>query len=248
VNTRSAASLVFIIAATACTSQPNEKTPPVDTTAAVAVTAATAGAPRGLIGAPTLDRDSTKAYFATLHFDKSTKADRDSSYFDSTATVVLLTVPERKAWKVDWPVAFVNRDNEGWFVAQIINQDTAYYKPLDLKPGESVYQWVGPIDSTGSDRAVAYYKVNPSTGEATGPISPMRSVTYCTNPDWRKRSKSAAKKNDPYHSACDTKAYAGKKALVPFYPPDGTWISCVGGCCQVQSPDLTAKTKSTKGN
>jgi len=201
-----------------------------------------------MVGPPTMNADSTKAYFAKLQFDHSTKADKDSAYFDSTATVRLLTVAERKAWNVDWQASLDSTARMGFIVAEIINQDTTEYKPLSLKPGEIAYQWVGPIDSAMTQHAVAYYKIDPSTGVATGPMSPMRMVKYCQNPGWKKRTKSAAKKTDPTHGTCDTKTYPALSNLVPFYPPDGTWISCVGGCCQVQSPDLTVKTKSTKGN
>jgi hypothetical protein len=201
----------------------------------------------GLVGPPTLNADSTKAYLAGLRFEKSTKPERDSAYLDSTATVRLLTVAEKKAFKIDWPTAMVNRENRGWIVAEIINEDTAEYKPLSLKHGEIAYQWVGPINTDGSDRAVAYYKIDSLTGVASAAMYPIRDITYCNAPRGLSRSKSSAKRQDPYHTDCKSVKYPGALRAVPLYPPDGTWISCVGGCCQVQSPDLTLK-KSTKGN
>ena len=241
---------VSLFAGAACTTQkPASSTSASDSSASEDLsTLATDNS--GLVGAPTLNVDSTKAYMAAIRFGKKSVADSAFEYpFDcpgcKKSPVKLWVVPEKKAYKVDWPTAFVNNEQRGWIVAEIINSDDVRYDPLELDPGEIAYQWVGPINDEGTDHAMAYYKIDKATGRATGPMSPVYTIEYCSNKDWKKRTHSAAKQQHPPGETCATKTYPPgvKPQAGPLFPPNGTWISCVGGCCQVQNTQMSKSTK-----
>lgn len=207
-------------------------------------------APKGLIGPPGSDTAETRKYMGKIDFGKDVKT--DSGFVTKVAcpdctkdSVELRVMAEKKSYKVDWPSAMVNRDNEGWIVAQITNMDASVtYPPLQLGPGENAYQWVGPVTLDGKQRAVAFYKIDSKTGIASQPLSQIKKVSYCNDPNWKKRKQGVAMPKHPGAVTCVDASYAppgGSMELagVPFFPPGSTWLSCAGGCCEVT--DLTSK-------
>lgn len=228
-----------------------------DSAGAVAAEATTSIENQGLIGPPDANKDSTYTYMHN-HVRFGNKSLDDSAYDAEIpcesckkTPVHMWIVPEKKAYKIDWPTALVNRENRGWITAEVVNVDNVRYEPLQLDPNEIAYEWVGPLNLEGTDHAVAFYKINLSTGESSGPMSPMRNATYCKNPDWKKRSHSAAKQTDPAGEECHAMTFPNPGTVAaagtPLFPPNGTWISCVGGCCQVQSGTMKLATQ-TKGH
>ena len=170
-----------------------------------------------------------------------------------TAAMVDLTViPEEKAFQIDWDRAFRNEDDEGAIVAMVKN-DTEYpYPAFGLAKHDSVYMWVGPINADGSQRAVGFYKINASNGTATAAPATSMSISYCNLPHSQGRSRSAAHGDHPPSNRCfsvnytptssaaTTNTTAQKLPLftnVSFtsamFRTNGTWISCVYGCCEV---------------
>ena len=243
--------LAIAILVAACTS----KDEAVRTDTSGATTAVTADgndpeerAPKGLIGPPGSDTAETRKYMGKVDFGKDVKT--DSGFVVKVAcpectqdSVELRVMPEKKSYKVDWPTALVNRDNEGWVVAQITNMDPSVtYPPLQLGPGENAYQWVGPTTVDGKQRAVAFYKIDLKTGIASQPLSQIKKVSYCTDPNWKKRKQGVAMPKHPGNVTCVEATYTPPGGTVimtatPFFPPGSTWISCAGGCCEVT--DLT---------
>ena len=167
--------------------------------------------------------------------------------------VTLTVVPEKHSLHINWDEAFRNDDTLGVIVAKVVNDNAFPYTPLQLNAHDSAYMWVGPINNSGNDRAVAYYKINAQTGAATGPINPDRTVTYCDMPKWKGRTHAAAKGQHPMASRCYKVTYepVSKNAApatasttpLPLFTnvsftsamfrTSGTWISCVYGCCEV---------------
>ena len=205
-------------------------------------------APKGLEGPPGSNPAATVKYMAKTDFGDDPKT--DSGFVAKVAcpgctkdSVELRVMAEKKSYKVDWPSAMVNRDNEGWIVAQITNMDPSVtYPPLQLGPGEIAYQWVGPVTLDGKQRAVAFYKIDLKSGIASQPLSQIKKVSYCSDPYWRNRKQGVAMPKHPGTVNCVEASYAppgGSMQLAgePFYPPGSTWLSCAGGCCEVT--DLT---------
>jgi hypothetical protein len=199
----------------------------------------------GLVGPPDANAAATYAYFHDhVRFGGTSHADSAFTYdFDcpgcAKPAVRLTVVPEKKAFKVDWPTAFVNQEPRGWIVAKFMNVDNVKFLPLDLGPNETAYQWVGPLDVSGDRRAVAYYKVNLGTGQASEAMRPHASFGFCRNPNWRARSKSSAKHQHPDGETCSEfpvpsgmRAATLAKHTRGALASSGTWLSCVGGCCE----------------
>ena len=250
--------LVWIAVFVACTTKEagNDAGKPTDTGNTVgsgeAVVLGTSRAHQGLIGPPGGDRDSTIEYM-TKHVDFGNDVKTDSGfvdYFDCTSCtkpqVQLMVMPEKKANKVDWPTALVNREHEGWVVAKVVNvdPDKVEYVPLKLKPDSTVFQWVGPISNDGRETAVAWYKIDVGTGAAELLYS-QTNITYCDDPDWKKRKHGVAMRHHPTaNGPCVKRGYTPPNStsspqIKPLFPPGGTWISCAGGCCEVS--DLTGQ-------
>jgi len=170
-----------------------------------------------------------------------------------TNPVTLTVVPEKQAEHINWDEAFRNADTLGAIVAKVVNDNDFPYPPLQLNQHDSAYMWVGPITASGSDRAVAYYKIDSETGHASAAINPDRTITYCDMPRWKGRTHSAAKGEHPMASRCYRVTYepigakaapaAVSSAPMPLFTnvsytsamfrSSGTWISCVYGCCEV---------------
>lgn len=246
---------ILILTAAACTTKQSKSAS--DSSVAVAEDATVGYQNQGLIGPPDANKDSTYDYMHE-HVRFGDRTVKDSAYDaqipceSCTKTPVhMWIVPEKKAYKIDWPTALVNRENRGWIIAEVVNVDNVRYEPLQLDPNEIAYEWVGPLNSEGTDHAVAFYKINLATGESSGPMSEMRNATYCKNPNWKKRSHSASKEMDPEGEECHAMTFPNpgtvQAAGTPLFPPNGTWISCVGGCCQVQSGTKVQSTQ-TKGH
>jgi hypothetical protein len=207
-----------------------------------------ARAPQGLIGPPGVNADSTADYMMR-HVDFGKDVKTDSGFVDdftctgcTQPTVRLMVMPEKKANHVDWPTAFVNRDLEGWVVAEVVNVDprNVVYKELELAFNDTAYQWVGPISVDGKSRGVAWYRIDRAKGLVTGgPYSLITKVTYCDDPGWKKRKHGVAMRKHGANESCEAKVYSppGGAAVepqkTPLFPPGGTWISCAGGCCEV---------------
>lgn len=208
-------------------------------------------APPFLVGPPGANPANTKYYVEnTIKFGG--KGHADSAYTGpfpcpgcAKAEVNLTVVPEARNYTVDWNYAFRNSKRRGWIVAKIYNADTVDYLPLELTKGDSAYLWVGPVDSTGSDRAVAYYKID-NTGHATGPMMPYRKVLYCDNPKWENRRHAAAKGKHEGDGPCYEVSYPGgtastttKASISPvsltraMQGRGGAWLSCMYGCCEI---------------
>lgn len=216
-----------------------------------------------LLGPPGRYPDKTIDYLKNkIQFGKKEVA--DSAYFGSYPCATcpggaanLWVVPEKQSLNVNWDEAFRNDDTLGVIVAVVINDNAFPYPELDLAPNDSAYLWVGPISDDGNSRAVAYYKINPTTGKASAPMQADSSVTYCDVPKWKGRSHAAAKGEHPMASRCYVVTYSpapprpapaasGATASIKPMPlftnvsytsamfrSDGTWISCVYGCCEV---------------
>jgi hypothetical protein len=214
-----------------------------DTTGGVIVPAAKPAEDTGLVGPPTQDEAATRFYMAAVTWES-----QDSSAYEGEFPcegcgrdpVKLRIVPAQRAYKIDWPTALVNRDNRGWIVAKITNVSDVAFLPLNLQPQETAYQWVGPIDNDGTDRGVAFYKIDLSSGSSGAAMAVSHTVEYCTVPDWRRRKNSSAHKDHPTQSTKCAKTRFGMVAPVAKltaarFPGDGTWLSCVGGCCKIMS-------------
>ena len=220
---------------------------------------AVSAAGRWLVGFPGKNKSETVYYMTRVKFPGVSNKD---TVFTApypckvtgctTATVDLTVTPEEKAFQIDWDRAFRNEDNEGAIVAKINNNTDYPYPPFGLYKKDSVYMWVGPVNDDGSERAVGFYKINASNGDATAAATRYTSVSYCDMPGAKHRSKSSAHDQHPPSSHCFTVNYsptapstttnttAQKLPLFTnvsytsaMFRSDGTWISCVYGCCEV---------------
>jgi hypothetical protein len=207
--------------------------------------------PPGMTPATTIDYMKNKVSFGR-------KAADDSAFIGPypcpgcpNNPVTLTVVPEKQAQHISWDEAFRNDKNKGAIVAKVVNDNDYPYPPLQLNAHDSAYLWVGPITNDGTDRAVAYYKIDATAGTAVGPINPDRSVVYCDMPNWNNRTHSAAKGQHPMANRCyrvtyePVPPYAASATKAPMslftnvsytsamFRSSGTWISCVYGCCEV---------------
>jgi hypothetical protein len=214
---------------------------------------------RWLVGYPGLNTANTVEYMTNRVKFPGT-SNRDTVFTGNypcnetgcTSTTVELTVtPEEKAFQIDWDRAFRNEDNEGAIVAMIENKSGSPYPAFGSNGHDTVYVWVGPINNDGSDRAVGFYKINASNGTSTAAPTAYRKVTYCDIKNAKHRSKSAAHGEDPDKKHCFSVDYtpaakppenttAQKLPLFTnvsytsaMFRSNGTWISCVYGCCEV---------------
>jgi hypothetical protein len=218
-----------------------------------------------LTGRPGLNPAETIKYLKDISFDGKTPADSafTGSYPCAVCTgdtATLTVIPEKQSQHINWDEAFRNDDNEGAIVAKVLNENSFAYKAtnaqgtLEIPAHDSVYLWVGPVNDDGSDRAIAYYKIDEATGAASAPMSAYRTVTYCDMPKWKNRTHAAAKGKHPMASRCYQMTYTAvpSAAAVSVKPlplftnvsftsamfmSNGTWISCVYGCCEVGLPD-----------
>jgi hypothetical protein len=214
---------------------------------------------RWLVGYPGQDTAKTIDYMKDVDFPGTSNKDTvftgpyPCNDAGSTSTTVELTVtPEEKAFQIDWDRAFRNEDGEGALVAMIENKTASPYPAFGSTGNDTVYAWVGPINADGSDRAVTYYKIDKASGKATAAPTAYRKVTYCDIKGAKKRSKSAAHGEDPDKKHCFTVDYTPAAAApaanttaekLPLFTnvsftsamfrSNGTWISCVYGCCEV---------------
>lgn len=245
IRTGSAIVIGLIALIAACTKKPND------------MGGGVASNGQWLVGPPGMDTAATIAYMKTkVSFGK--KDAEDSAFtgpYPCTGCpndpVTLTIVPEKQAQHINWDEAFRNDENKGAIVAKVVNDNDYPYPPLQLNAHDSAYMWVGPITNDGVDRAVAYYKIDADRGTASAAISPDRTVTYCDMADWRGRTHSAAKGQHPMANRCYRVTYepvppavskASNKPMPLFtnvsftsamFRSNGTWISCVYGCCEV---------------
>ena len=213
--------------------------------------------PPGKDTAATIDYLKNKVQFGRKALDDSAYAGAYPCATCTGDTATLWVVPEKQSLHVNWDEAFRNDDTLGVIVAVVINDNSFAYPELDLGPGDSAYLWVGPISNDGNDRAVAYYKINPTTGKASAAMKADRSVTYCDMPKWKGRRHAAAKGEHPMASRCYVVTYTPAPPRPPsatapanasnntmplftnvsytsaMFRSSGTWISCVYGCCEV---------------
>lgn len=164
----------------------------------------------------------------------------------------LTVTPEEKAFQIDWNYAFSNDKDEGAIVAKLKNDNGFAVDEYGLKAHDSVYMYVGPISTDGSERAVAFYNINMGDGSATRAPTIYTTVTYCDMKGSNGRTRSAAHGQHPPSSRCHTTQYpapsgaaaATTTAELPslfrnasfsatMFRSDGTWISCMYGCCEV---------------
>ena len=247
VRTLAVISIMVIACSTAGDSTDSAKAAASSDTGAASVSLVSGG-PKGLIGPPGADAAGTIDYMKHIDFGKD--VEKVSGFVDdfdcptcTKSPVKLMVMPEKMAFKVDWPTALVNRENEGWIVARITNVDPSgtRYEPLDIDKDSSAYQWVGPITPDGLSRAVAFYRIDATTGHAGNAMSPVTTVGYCDDKDWTKRTHGVARRKHPGTTPCIPKTYAPPGGVMlagpPAHPPGGTWLSCAGGCCEVT--DLT---------
>jgi len=214
---------------------------------------------RWLVGYPGQNTANTVYYMTRVNFPGTSNKDTvftgpyPCNDVGCTSQIVQLTVtPEEKAFQIDWDRAFRNEDNEGAIVARIENTTGSPYPAFGSNGHDSVYVWVGPINADGSDRAVGFYKINASNGTATAAQTAYRKVTYCDIKNSKHRSKSAAHGEDPDKKHCFSVDYTPAAAApaanttaekLPLFTnvsftsamfrSNGTWISCVYGCCEV---------------
>ncbi|HUQ18116.1 MAG TPA: hypothetical protein VM099_00775 [Gemmatimonadaceae bacterium] len=240
--------------------------PAIDTTIATSTAPAPeSGGPRGLGGAPGTDPTSTLTYYRTLDFTKpQLKDDYVEGPIDCDKpsdcggrnTITLLIVPEKMAHKVNWIKSVSATETDGHFVAMIVNKDNVTFTPFHLAPRDTAFEWVGPLYATPDSRkALAFYKINTSTGTLRG--GPYGETKFRTCP-YQTNDHAAVhfnKKHCPDSAASvlyplDTGKQA--TALAPPMPQDGgLWVSCDNGCCQIGNearwyriaPSDTAKAK-----
>ena len=155
--------------------------------------------------------------------------------------VRLMFIPENNAYNRDWRKA-MQKDNEGYVVATVLNVDNMTFSDLGLEPGKLAYAWVGQIGATTADRGFAVYRIDPSTGLRQATWSETDSVSHCDNAAYR--DKPSVKDKHPGSGTCTPitiaesvfgprAAYAATSRSA-FQPElSGLWISCTGGCCEV---------------
>lgn len=196
------------------------------------------GNPKGLHGPPGANQTETQDYINNI-VDFEPRQVKDSSFvwdFDcGTCTkpkVTMWVSPEKKAHKVDWADGMGGTTKVGWLVAALYNADTVPYVPLSLAPGETAYLWVGPLNDAATDHGVAFYKIDKSNGSASQPMMVAHDYTHCKSKV--SRSHSAAKHEHPPGEECAMAFRGTLTAMALGGSSVGTWISCTGGCCQVQ--------------
>lgn len=222
-------------------------------------TMAVAAAGRWLVGFPGKNTAETVNYMTRVKFPGT--SNRDTVFTGpypcteagcTNPTVDLTVIPEEKAFQIDWDRAFRNEDNEGAIVAMVKNDTDYPYPAYGLAAHDSTYMWVGPVNADGSQRAVGFYKIDASNGTATAAPATYTSISYCDMPKAKNRSKSAAHGQHPPSNRCFSVNYAGSAAAsttnttaqkLPLFTnvsytsamfrSNGTWISCVYGCCEV---------------
>ncbi len=168
----------------------------------------------------------------------------------TSPTVELTVTPEEKAFQIDWDRAFRNEDNEGAIVAKIKNDTDSPYPAYGLLAHDSTYMWVGPVNADGTQRAVGFYKIDASNGTATAAPTTYTAISYCDMKGAKGRSRSAAHGEHPAGGRCFSVNYSASPPATTttaqklplftnvsytsaMFRSNGTWISCVYGCCEV---------------
>ena len=155
--------------------------------------------------------------------------------------VRLMFIPEGGAYKRDWQKA-MQKDNEGYVVATVLNVDNVTFTDLGLEPGKLAYAWIGQIGATTAERGFAVYRIDVSTGLKQATWSETSKVSHCDNSAYR--DKPSVKDKYPDGETCTPitvaqsifgprVAYAATARSAFQVDLSGLWISCTGGCCEV---------------
>jgi hypothetical protein len=211
--------------------------------------AATAG-PKGQFG---VDGAETLKYLRGLDFTIASTGDSNvvkqyqcgvNPNSCPSEGIRLMLVPEAAAEQRDWESA-MQPGRAGHVVAIVVNVDGKPFPDLNLKPGERAYAWVGQIGQNATERGFAIYKLD-ANGLATNTWFKTTDVSHCDNDDIR--NKPAIKTAHPAGGKPCARIKVGSASIASLASHTSRdltgamvggslWISCSGGCCQVNAPN-----------
>jgi hypothetical protein len=222
---------------------------PTDPSTSARIAAAATGA--GLFQSLDTDPQATRAYINSVHLNFSDERGALQANFECNdkakcppnGMVNLKIVPDSRAHNRDWLKILTGKREEGFIVAKIKNMDSRNtLDALQLRPGDSAYLWVGQLRKDDTERGVAFYSINTSSGTTGGPLEIVQTVQHCDDDDPIGSPNSGMTPKvvkGPNHTGakCWQLSRDGGQ-LMPIrrriFPNTGLWISCSGGCCQVE--------------
>lgn len=169
--------------------------------------------------------------------------------------VNLMFLPRDHAQNIRWQ-SKLQQGAPGEVVAQVVNVDNVPFTDgnFTLAPHEVAYVWVGEVTYGGaSTRGFGIYRLN-DAGYLAGEwsVAPISKIKYCPHPNPGLRHKPAIKDHHTGPGDCAaitvaqgtserrlaslgiSAAYAASAASSTTLAVMGQlWISCSGGCCQV---------------
>lgn len=218
-----------------------------DTTGAMGsgtAAATMAGPPpdKGMKGQPGKNKPETRNYLLSVGWGDNlpdSQVVTQAQYFHYKKDSALIRiVPNVDAENIDWGAAMQN-GGDGHFVAKIYNLENTPVQPLGLKGLETGYVWVGELDDGTRGIGIATVK---NDGE-TAFTRKFSSYAFCGDPhtypkveltDGHKCSGTPSVKKVSMNAQYILASLQPRGDSSPN-PGTGMWISCSGGCCELQS-------------
>jgi hypothetical protein len=196
----------------------------------------------GLKGKPEDNPAETRKYLQSLAWGDDYATDQivETVYTWGNNSAMIRIVPMTSSNMVSWQSALGMgaEPGDGYFVAKIYNLEDKSIGPLGLGKLGTGYLWVGAIKD---GRGAAIYSIrNNGTIEGNPKKLPLGGFCAGQHPDARVELTDGKKCPGPFApirsaSTNSTFMFASFKQMI--FAGGGLWVSCLGGCCEVQIPN-----------
>ena len=196
----------------------------------------------GLKGRPDANPSETRKYLQSLGWGDDYPADAvvEQAFEWGTNSVMVRIVPMRTANQVDWKnaLAIGGPGGNGYFVAKIYNLEEKEIDPLGLGKLATGYLWIGEVEADGTRGARIYTIKN--NGKIDKKSKSLAFVNFCAgqHPDARVELTDG-KKCPPLapasSSASNTPNFFFASLKNTIFVGKGLWVTCLGGCCELQT-------------
>ena len=197
----------------------------------------------GLKGRPEANPGETRKYLQSLGWgdDYASDAIVEQPFEWGTNSVMVRIVPMKTANQVSWEKALGigTAGGNGYFVAKIYNLEDKDIDPLGLDKLETGYLWIGEVEADGRRGARIYTIKN--NGKVDKKSKNLAFVNFCPGQHEESRVElTDGKKCPPYKAPAASTSlnapnffFASTKTTV--FAGKGLWITCMGGCCELQT-------------
>ena len=196
----------------------------------------------GLKGRPDANPSETRKYLQSLGWgeDYASEAVVEQAYQWGTNSALVRIVPMRTANQVDWKKALGigGPGGNGHFVAKIYNLEDKDIDPLGLENLGTGYLWIGEVEADGTRGARIYTIKN--NGKIDKKSKTMAFVNFCEGQHPDSRVELTDGKKCPALPRSSSSSSNGPNFLFAslkntIFVGPGLWVTCLGGCCEVQT-------------